>query len=438
MDKEFSKSIDHLKRMVEARAKLTARESLKQRDFETLIDLIYGETRIRLSLSTLKRLWKPGYSGTPHPATLDALAQYAGYENWHDFATSEATEGAASPATGEVIEGDSPAGSRAKKADARKSWVSRFRSKGIIAVMAIIAVVIAAGAILFGRPARISLPDDFIVIDTLPAQVNFDIDIKGRLKDSLFLIPTQRPQKKIHVGRKNDNVTFSYKTPGFCDVCLEYSDEIIDSCQVLVKTKGWMASVYSYNSMKGARIESYFSSDEISSEGKAHIPAENLEARGISIDGSLFTLFYYVAEPFEMDYDNFILEARIKSDSVYNFPIPYCYVSLVTRNGLEFIPFTHRQADRDHAISFNDSFLEGQTNDLSHLVTDLYEWNDIRIENRNRNIRIFVNGSESFSFTYRNPMKTIYGMNFTFLGTGSIDRVCLSDTLRERIYEESW
>jgi len=427
VDKEFIKRINHLKKLVEARANLPIKESLKQRDFEILIDLIHSETKIRLSLSTLKRIWKPDYSGIPHPATLDALAQYAGYNNWHAFATSEAAAGTTSQAGSEVYERDAPGGR-----------VRRVRLKWITAAMVVIAVAIAAWVILSGRPPRISLSDDYIVIDTLPAQVKLAIDIKGRVKDSLFLIPTQRPLKKIHVDRKADHVLFPYKTPGFFDVYLEYSNKIIDSCQVLVRTKGWVAAVYSYNSMKGASIESYFSAEKISNEGNVHIPRQRFEERGISIDGNLFTLYYYVTDPFKMDYDNFILEARVKSDSVYNFPIPYYYISLVTRNGLEFIPFTHKQTDRDHAISFNDSFLEGQTNDLSSLVADLYEWNDISIENHNRNIKILINGRESLSFTYKKPMKPIYGINFTFLGSGSIEKVCLADTLKRLIYKVIW
>ena len=426
MDKEFLNRIDQLKKLVEAKAKFPGKETLKQRDFETLINLIHSETKIRLSLSTLKRLWKPGYSGTPHPATLDALAQFAGFGSWHAFATSD------------VIDSKPGHGKRESKGGVKGTGnASRLRRTGMLAAIAILAVVGLLAVIVFGKSPQVSLSDELIVRDTLPAEVNFTITTKGRLKDSLFLIPAQRPLKRIHIDRKAGQVMYTYQIPGHYDAYLQYANKIVDSCQVLVRTKGWIAAVYSYNSMKGASIESYFSDDQISKGEQIHIPREDLEARGISVDGSLFTLFYYVTDPFEMDYDNFILEARVKSDSVYNFPIPYYYVSLVTRNGLEFIPFTHKQADRNHAISFNDSFLEGQTNDLSPLVADLYEWNDIRIENRNRNIRVFINGKESLNFTYKKPMKPIYGINFTFLGSGSLEKVCLSDTLHRQIYDNT-
>jgi hypothetical protein len=202
----------------------------------------------------------------------------------------------------------------------------------------------------------------------------------------------------------------------------------------MVKTEGWIAAVYSYNSRKGSNIESFFTEDELLDQGTLHIAKESLEEREISVDGNLFSLFYLVSDTFNMDYDNFILETRVKSDSIYNFPSPYFYVSLVTRNGLEFIPFFHMKPDREHAISFSDTFLEGQTNDLSPLVTHLYKWNDIRIENHNKNITVFINGKESLNFSYKSPLEPIYGFNFTFLGTGSVERVVLKDTLMNTVY----
>jgi hypothetical protein len=52
--------------------------SLRQRDLEYLADSIEEHSGIKLSLSTLKRLWKKDYDQTPHPSTLDALISILG------------------------------------------------------------------------------------------------------------------------------------------------------------------------------------------------------------------------------------------------------------------------------------------------------------------------------------------------------------------------
>lgn len=54
--------------------------------FEELSGLIVRKTGIRLSVSTLKRLWgKVEYFGKPQLHTLNALVRYIGYDNWSAF-----------------------------------------------------------------------------------------------------------------------------------------------------------------------------------------------------------------------------------------------------------------------------------------------------------------------------------------------------------------
>ena len=59
--------------------------SLRQRDLEYLADSIEEKSGVKLSLSTLKRLWKKDYDQTPHPSTLQALVSILGYKDWQEF-----------------------------------------------------------------------------------------------------------------------------------------------------------------------------------------------------------------------------------------------------------------------------------------------------------------------------------------------------------------
>src|SRR6476659_9491196 len=64
--------------------------SLRQRDLEYLADNIEEKSGIKLSLSTLKRLWKKDYDQTPHPSTLQALVSLLGYKDWQEFKLQKA------------------------------------------------------------------------------------------------------------------------------------------------------------------------------------------------------------------------------------------------------------------------------------------------------------------------------------------------------------
>src|SRR6218665_4129146 len=55
-------------------------------DFEKLSDAIHERTTVRLSVTTLKRIWgKLKYDSAPTLTTLNTLAQFAGYSDWRNF-----------------------------------------------------------------------------------------------------------------------------------------------------------------------------------------------------------------------------------------------------------------------------------------------------------------------------------------------------------------
>ncbi len=56
------------------------------KDFKHLSEKIQKDTKVTLSVATLKRIWgKISYSSKPTITTLDALAQFIGFENWRSF-----------------------------------------------------------------------------------------------------------------------------------------------------------------------------------------------------------------------------------------------------------------------------------------------------------------------------------------------------------------
>lgn len=54
-------------------------------DFERLSEIMFQKTNIKLSVSTLKRVWgKVNYTNLPSIITLNALAIYNGYGSWRE------------------------------------------------------------------------------------------------------------------------------------------------------------------------------------------------------------------------------------------------------------------------------------------------------------------------------------------------------------------
>src|SRR5688500_4363616 len=62
---------------------------LSQSDLEHLCYLIEKDTRIVISLSTLKRIFNEKYERLPQTSTLDAITLFIGYSGWLDFKTKK-------------------------------------------------------------------------------------------------------------------------------------------------------------------------------------------------------------------------------------------------------------------------------------------------------------------------------------------------------------
>ena len=88
MDNSETPYVQHIKKLVEEKLGWIESGKWKQRDYWNLLELLEEESGISISLSTIKRIWKPDFEGSPHPATLDVLAQFVDYKNWLDFKNS--------------------------------------------------------------------------------------------------------------------------------------------------------------------------------------------------------------------------------------------------------------------------------------------------------------------------------------------------------------
>src|SRR6478609_2004740 len=65
------------------------RAKISQSDLEHLCYLIEENTKIVISLSTLKRVFIEKFERLPQMATLDALTKFLGYSGWQDFKTKK-------------------------------------------------------------------------------------------------------------------------------------------------------------------------------------------------------------------------------------------------------------------------------------------------------------------------------------------------------------
>src|SRR5215467_777482 len=196
--------IDHCKRRIEEKFHFQNEEgTLRQRDLEYLADGIEESSGIKLSLSTLKRLWKKDYDQTPHPSTLQALVSLLGYKDWQDFKFKE------------VANSDFAIPKPTKKKKSFPLW---------IITLGVATISFAFWLIGFSPRASVKNPivhgavkftGNKTVARGVPNSVIFNYDLSKVVADSFFFQQSWNPLSKVAIDPNGHYYTNIYYYPGF-------------------------------------------------------------------------------------------------------------------------------------------------------------------------------------------------------------------------------
>jgi hypothetical protein len=84
--------LDSCKNQIEQMLQWGNSQSWTDREFDELSEEIFAKTSVKLSVTTLKRLWrKVHYEGAFNITTLNALARFLGFKHWRDMGDKSLT-----------------------------------------------------------------------------------------------------------------------------------------------------------------------------------------------------------------------------------------------------------------------------------------------------------------------------------------------------------
>src|SRR5688572_10744344 len=172
----------------------------QNQDFEALSERIFKETKVSLSVSTLKRLWgKIRYEGTPNVATLNTLAQFAGYENWRAF----------------ISNGFNQSSNGATTKERKPVAIAKIRN-GILVTIAV-GIVAALFWLMQNRPKKLEYDNNVfsskVVTNTVPNTVIFNYNAKDSNADSVFIQQSWDPMRRYRVDKNLTEYTSTYYLP---------------------------------------------------------------------------------------------------------------------------------------------------------------------------------------------------------------------------------
>ncbi len=389
-----------------------------QRDFEILSEQVEAVTQTRLSISTLKRLWRSEPSSLPQSATLDALSRFAGFDGWGGFRTQAAA------------------------LSSKRYFVSYRRM--FLPVVMILAVIACILLFIKYRHAGLEPGLNSVVFSSnkvvsagVPNTVIFNYDISGTRADSAVIQQSWDSRRKETVGRKGHTHASIYYYPGFHNAKLMVGDSIVRQHNVHINTDGWQVIA---RSDMGGLIPVYL---EIPDSDNNHIlgisPKILTDSKLDMSANNYFTSYYQVKDFGDIVGDDFSLECKFKNP-LGNGGLIGQYLNIVIMNerGRHIVPFSIPGCVANIGVRFNKLVLKGRENDLSALGCDMEQWNRLLLTVKNKVVVIVLNGQEVFKTVYNNPVGRIVGLHFMFFGCGAIDDVRLSDGDGRLVYSDDF
>jgi hypothetical protein len=400
----------HIKRclrMIEERLQWGASDNWANYDFTKLSDEVHNRTQVRLSVTTLKRVWgRLKYDSAPTLTTLNALAQFAGSSDWRHFCREDnsiADAGIHQVATSEI---PSIAG----------------RPRSYWPLLAVPAVAIIALVILQAKERsgvdhdRFQFKADKMVTDGVPNSVVFHYDATAAETDSVFIVQTWDIRRKKVVDRTNHEHSAIYYYPGFFNTKLIVGTEIVKTHELWITSNGWLGLV------EQEPVPLYFKRDEYVFADRVEVSEQLLSKYNLTLNPSPPKVRFFNQQNLgDIMNDNFAFETKVKAP--FDEGAGACQlvqVLIQCKNDIIAIPLGAKGCVGQMELYFCGAHFPSTDANLSGFGRDLNEWTHLRVESVEKDVAIFVDGEKVYSFTFPNRPTGVVGVQYRFNGLGAV------------------
>ncbi|MCS7005879.1 MAG: hypothetical protein NZM38_11215 [Cytophagales bacterium] len=469
--------IEYCKKLIEQKLNWGKSEEWRNKEFIDLSDTLYNETELRISTSTLKRLWgRIKYDGSPNHYTLDALAAFLGYNDWKDFKTSNyhkiappiaqdeihlPTNGFQHPASQEEsAEQISFQPTTAPQAETNSNHDSFKLSKPYLFLIGFLILIIGIGLgmliLKFIMPQKESV--NFLVnppktvlfayptiAKEYPAKVKFMYDIsavqeatpKGWHLTNILSFGHDTRAKLIYSGDEKGETEYIYPVPGIYQPKIFTNIKQTSETLVLVKSKGWLLNLDMQDtSIMLDKLDTIFQKYNMmllkEQDIKQIFPKYN------SPHTKIRWCSYSKFDNFNINGDNLTFKADIQRP--YNEPDGLNTVDIRIRGRKNTIHIQFIGKGHSDKIYLGFSEKKG----IHHENPDVYkafeqdfsEFRSLKIETkvksyfseRKKTVTVYLDNTSLYQTTYEEPIGEILGISFHFRNTlGIIKNIELSD-----------
>ncbi len=398
-------------------------------DFVCLGDMIQEETGIHLSSTTLKRVWgKVQYNSFPHITTLNALANYAGYDHWRAWVSAQ-------PQLQRVDSTEKHGASQECEQD--RKYIARAAAIALLIIAGTFALLVAIFSRYHTPGVTLSaVSEDFSfsaypVTTGLPNTVVFRYDATAATDYPVFIQSSDDPQAQTQVASDKHQHTALYYYPGVYQTKLLVDSQVVKEQEVMIKTKGWLAMIEQ-------PVPLYFT-ENLRQQGVLSLPAE----ASLCADTQAaipWTAYYNVGNFGTLSGNNFTLETELKSGFAQGDAIcqDTSVVILRTHAPPITIPLTIPGCLAKVDQQLKGGVMQHGKLDLSAFGCDFSDWVQVKCEAKGGQLRLWINRKLAYEGALLQDDSEIAGILYRFHGNGSVKSLRLSKANGEVVYGEDF
>ncbi len=396
-------------------AGLSGKEELLQKDYDFLTYFIEEKSGERISLSTLKRIWKNEHNRLPHISTLNALGQTAFKKDWHELKARLVG----------AIETD-----KNVEKPANYIWTKFHKLLIALLVFTLVGYLVfqySMGDVEMDKES-VSFSARTSVENKIPNTVIFEYDVSGIEAEQFYLQQSWDPSKRVKISKENRQQTDIYYTPGLHFAKLIADTTVLKEIPVHIKLESWFA-----HAMQGEK-DYFFNKDSWLKNDRLGIAKFSEEINR----EEPFGLAFYMSKDFQLSGDHFVLKTTIKMSENETVACPRAAVVLKGENDYLLISLIKQGCESEAYMKLSEKVVDGKTNDLTALGTNLTMWQTLEIEVKNKAIFLNLNGEVIYENEYKNDIGSLKEITYIFNDEGQIDDVLLSNEKGVVVYEDNF
>jgi hypothetical protein len=387
-------------------------------DFEKLSELIWEKTNVRLSKTTLKRVWgKIKYEHAPTTATLNVLAQFAGFEDWRNFAQQHSSKN-----------GTTSIETILSKDDPRGPLKERKRLPVISMILIVAVLTIGGGIILNSRTGHVdtaifAFKADKVSREGVPNSVVFTYDASKAKTDSVFIIQTWDIRRKTLVPKNQTKHSAIYFYPGYFRTKLIVDGEVVKTHDLEITSQGWLGLV------RTGDKPFYFDKKDITKSDGVEIDEALMQANHFELTPVVPKIhFFNEGNITGLMNDNFEFETTLRNNyKGGNNACQYVEVLIQCVDDIIIIPLVNTICTGDATLYVPGKQFVSKSDDLTGFGANLSEWTTLKVACKDRVMHFFVNGKKAFEATFTHGPAAIVGLQYRFNGCGAIKETWLKD-----------